>query len=99
MNEAAITFTPDGVGHGLYTDAIDLGRIGRLSIKRATTIEFDNRIQYWRVRDNTGFAMYSSPSRQQCLDWERKYLQAQEDMRHELYPGAGPVAAGAGVGH
>jgi hypothetical protein len=96
MNEIAITFTPDGVGHGLYTDAIDLGQIGRLTIKRATTIEFDNKTQNWRVRDNTGFAMYSSPSRQKCLDWERRHLQSQEDRKHdELQPGAGAVAVGA----
>lgn len=95
MNEAAITFTPDGVGHALYTDAIDLGEIGQLFVARATKIEFDNNKQYWRVKDRRGFAMYCSPSRQQCLDWERQYLQSQEDRKHELPRGTDPASPGA----
>ena len=95
MTEITITFTPDGTGRALYTEDIDLGRIGRLSVKRATTIEFHNETQYWRVKDRTGFAMFRSLSRQECLDWERKYLNSQEDMKHELPAGAGAVAAGA----
>ena len=82
MSTIFLTFTPDGMGRGLYTEAFDLGRIGPLHVERATTIEFDNAAQYWRVRDPTGFAMFNSPSRQACLEWERKYLEAQEDMRH-----------------
>ena len=68
MTEIAITFTPDGTGHGLYTEAIDLASLGTLAIRRATTIEYDNNTQYWRVRDPTGFALFNSSSRQECLD-------------------------------
>jgi|APSaa5957512622_1039677.scaffolds.fasta_scaffold51012_3 hypothetical protein len=94
--DIGITFTSDGLGHGLYTEVIDLGRIGQLSIARATTIEFDNAAQYWRVRDPDGFAMFNSPSRQECLEWERRHLDSQEDMKHEqLSDGTGTVAAGA----
>ena len=84
MNDVALIFTPDGQGHGLYTEAIDLRQIGPLVIERATHIEFDNKAQYWRVHDNTGFAMFNSQSRQECLDWERQHLESQEDMNHEL---------------
>jgi hypothetical protein len=84
MTGHAITFTPDGQGRGLHTEAIDLGLIGPLVIERATHIEFDNRAQYWRVYDNTGFAMFNSRFRQECLDWERQHLESQEDMNHEL---------------
>ena len=94
MNHIALTFTPDGQGHALYTETIDLTRIGALSINRATHIEFDNSAQYWRVRDQTGFAMFNSPSRQKCLDWERRHLESQEDMKHELQPGTGAAAPG-----
>ncbi len=90
----AITFTPDGVGRGLYTEAIDFAQIGQLAVARATNIEFDNQRQVWRVYDDTGFAMFNSPSRQECLEWERLHLQSQEDMRHELQHGARAVAAG-----
>lgn len=95
MNETAITFTPDGRGHAIYSEAIDLGRIGALRVARATLIEFDNETQYWRVMDRTGFPMFNSPSRQACLDWERRHLESQEDMKHELQHGARAVAAGA----
>lgn len=91
----AITFTPDGNGHALYTEAIDLREIGPLAIRRATTIEFDNNSQYWRVRDPDGFPLFNSPSRQTCLDWERRYLDQQEDMKHELQHSSCAVAAGA----
>jgi hypothetical protein len=92
----AITFTQDGQGHGLYTEAIDLGQIGQLVIDRATTIEFDNKAQYWRVYDDTGFAMFNSPSRQACLEWEQQYIQSQEDMKHEqLSDSAGAIAVSA----
>ena len=94
MIEIAITFTPDGTGHALYTEAINLAGIGPLDIRRATTIEFDNVTQYWRVKDPTGFALFNSPSRQACLDWERQYLQVQEDLKHELQHGPGAVAPG-----
>ena len=95
MNRAIITFTPDGLGHGLYTEAIDLSQIGPLIVKRATTIEYANHTQHWRVKDRTGFALFNSPSRQSCLDWERLYLQQQEDRKHELSNSAGAVAIGA----
>ena len=96
MSTVSLTFTSDGTGHGLYTEAIDLGQLGALSIKRATTIEYDNDAQYWRVRDLDGFAMFNSPSRQECLDWERRHLESQEDMKHEqISDSVGAVAAGA----
>jgi len=59
------------LGHGLYTEAIDLTSLGRLKVERATTITFDNRLQVWRVKDRTGFPLFTSPSREACLDWEK----------------------------
>ena len=95
MSEHAIIFTPDGQGRGLHTEAIDLGQIGPLVIERATRIEFDNKAQCWRVYDNAGFVMFNSPSRQKCLDWERQYLESQEEMKHELQRSADSATAGA----
>jgi hypothetical protein len=95
MSEHAIIFTTDGQGRGLHTEAIDLGQIGPLVIERATRIEFDNKTQCWRVYDNAGFAMFNSPSRQNCLDWERQYLESQEEMKHELQRSADSATAGA----
>jgi hypothetical protein len=96
VSETAITFTPDGIGFALYSEAIPLGRIGRLTVGRATLVEFDNATQLWLVHDRTGFTLFSSPSRQECLEWERRYLEAQEDHKHaELQHGPCTVAAGA----
>ena len=93
--ETVLTFHSDGTAQGLYTEAIPLHALGRLRIRRATTIEFDNNTQYWRVRDRDGFPLFNSPSRQTCLDWERRYLDQQEDMKHELQHSSCAVAAGA----
>ncbi len=82
MSGAAVIFAPCGTGRGLYTEAIDLGAIGALTIQRATTIEFDNDARYWRVRDPAGFALFNSPSRQACLEWERRHLDRRETERH-----------------
>ena len=72
--EMVLVITPDGTGHALYDERIDLNTLGPLHVERATSIEFDEKTQYWRVRDRDGFPMFNSPSRRQCLDWERKYF-------------------------
>lgn len=71
--EAVLTFDPDGTAQGLYTEAIPLHELGRLCVRRASTIEFDDAIQKWVVRSPEGAELYQSPSRQQCLDWEREF--------------------------
>ncbi len=76
-----LTFDTRGVGRGLYTEAIDLHRLGLLHIERATHIEFDNDKQVWRVRDTTGFPMFTAPSREQCLEWERLHLDYTAEQR------------------
>ena len=77
---ASIVCKPDGTVHCLYTEAIDLSCLGRLRIERATTIEFDNRRQVWRVKDRTGSPLFTSPSRETCLDWERQYFQGKDEV-------------------
>ena len=81
--KVSLTFTPDGKGHGLYTEIIDLSQIGQLAIERASTIEYDNSTQCWRVSDTDGVVLFSNPSRQQCLDWERNYFDSQDEIKHE----------------
>ena len=69
---ATLIFGPDGVGRGLYTDAFDLRQLGVLQVERATTIEFDNSDQLWRVRDAVGGELFSSARRDLCLEWEQR---------------------------
>ncbi len=76
---ASIVFKPDGTGHGLYTEVVDLTSLGRLKVERATTITFDNRRQVWRVKDRTGFPLFTSPSRETCLEWEKQYFMGKEE--------------------
>ena len=52
--------------------------LGRLSIRRASTIEFDDASQQWEVRSPDGARLYNSPSRQRCLDWERETFNNKE---------------------
>ena len=95
MSDIAITFTPDGTGRTLYTEVIDLAQLGRLSIDRATNIEFDNTAQCWRVYDPAGLPLFNAPTRELCLAWEAEYLGKKEDQKHELPLSARSVAAGA----
>lgn len=97
MSETVITFTPDGNGHCLYTEAISLQGIGRITVERATNIEFDEQAQYWRVYDVRRFPMFNAPTRELCLAWESAYLNALEDRKHELPNRAGSVAVSSGV--
>lgn len=78
-NIAAVTFKPDGSVRGLYTEVIDLTCLGRLKVERATTITFDNRKQVWRVKDRTGLPLFTSPSRETCLEWEKQYFMGKEE--------------------
>ena len=72
--EAVLTFNPDGTAGGLYTEAIPLRELGRLSIRRASTIEFDDAAQQWVVRSPSGTELFRDPARQRCLDWERDFF-------------------------
>jgi hypothetical protein len=67
-----ITFTPDGIGHGLYTEVIDLAAVGSLAIERATNVEFNHATQEWEVRDPSGQLLHAHDSREVCLAWEHE---------------------------
>ena len=69
---ATLTFGPDGMGRCLYTEVIDLRQLGDLHVERATSIEFENVKQTWRVRDAEGRLIFTARTRQRCLDWERE---------------------------
>ena len=72
MKSAVLTFKPDGMVVGIYTEAIPLGAIGALKINRLTEIEFNDSTQEWEARDRAGTVLFSNPSRQRCLDWEHR---------------------------
>lgn len=63
-----------GLGLCLYSEAIDLASLGRLDIRRASTIEFNNQTQRWEVKDLRGQVLFFARSRQDCLLWETNTL-------------------------
>ena len=74
MNTTVLTFDPAGQGRCLYSEAIDLASIGRLEIRRASAIEFNNETQRWEVKDRQGRVRFFSISRRICLEWEQQNL-------------------------
>ncbi len=80
MNET-LTVHADGHVTGLYTELIDLHRLGRLHVERFTTIEFSDEHQQWCVNDPNGRTLYSHPSRQQCLRWEHEHFNKQQEEK------------------
>lgn len=75
-----LTFTTAGIVTGLYSEVIDLTCLGKMKIKRATTVEFNNDRQVWQVKDRK-HTLYESPSRQNCLDWEHHYYNQDKGNR------------------
>jgi hypothetical protein len=82
MTTATLLILPDGTVHGLYTEAIDLAALGTLNIERASTIEFDNRSQLWRVCHQDGHRLYSSASRIDCQRWEQEFFTSEVLLKH-----------------
>ncbi len=74
MAEFKLTFNADGLGRCLYSEAFPLQLLGRLSVVRATSIEFDEKSQKWEVRDPSQRIQFRSDSREECLEWERMNL-------------------------
>ncbi|MAS95069.1 MAG: hypothetical protein CMO55_17880 [Verrucomicrobiales bacterium] len=67
-------FQPDGTGAGLYTEIIDLKELGVLDVSRASNVEFNIEFQQWEVFDYTGHVIFTDPSREVCLRWEREHF-------------------------
>jgi hypothetical protein len=80
MNTIAICFNTDGTAHCLWTEAVPLHEVGRLEIKRASTIEFNNQTQQWEVRQpkasrvSKGKVLFFARSRAVCLAWEHEHF-------------------------
>jgi hypothetical protein len=71
----SLRFDPTGRIDCFYTEAIDLREIGKLKVVRATCIEFNSASQEWEVKAaGDGMLLFSHPSRETCLRWERTNL-------------------------
>jgi hypothetical protein len=74
--KTTLRFDPAGQVDCLYTEAIDLQKLGKLEITRATDIRFEETSQQWQVHDAESDAvLFSNTSRCECLAWENQNLQ------------------------
>lgn len=71
-----IRFNSNGSVKCLWTEAIDLSKIGTLKRYRASQIEPDDRRGVWTVKVK-GRILFSHPSRNACLDFEHRELNKQ----------------------
>jgi len=63
----------DGTASCLWDEAIDLTKLGKVTVRRASRIEWDAQMQQWWVRRETdGQCVFRSTSRNECLRWERE---------------------------
>lgn len=74
MITSVLRFDPEGTGHCLYTEAIELSTIGPLEVRRASTIEFNAADQRWEVRKTTEECIFSHRLRSVCVAWELQYF-------------------------
>ncbi len=78
MANHTIRINPAGTLETLYTDLIDLSLLGRLEVRRASSIEFNELIQEWETRDAvTRVLIGHSPSREESLRFEHDHFMAQ----------------------
>ncbi len=72
---SVIDFTEQGQGKCLYTEAVDLRTLGRLRCERASLLEFNDQSQQWEVAEpDSARVLFTHPSRDKCLQWERRNL-------------------------
>ena len=69
-----LVIRPTGKIQGLYTELLDLTRLGRLTLRRISRIEFNHRRQRWQVLNQKGKRLFSASTRQACLDWEQQHF-------------------------
>ncbi len=74
MDDAILLIDASGDVQCLYTELIPLGPLGRLQIRRASTVEFDNTRQGWTVTFPDGRHLEGFATRAAALEAERGVL-------------------------
>jgi hypothetical protein len=71
-----LRITPDGRIRGLWSDDIQLGKLGVLSVRRASHVEFDGECQHWTVSlaQAPGRVLFRSSNRNDALAWEHQHF-------------------------
>jgi hypothetical protein len=85
-----LRITLDGRIRGLWDDDVSLAELGVIRVRRASHVEFDNRLQRWTVRPaiqpsmHRCPAVHQSPSRAHALAWEHENFQPGGPYWHQL---------------
>jgi len=71
-----LTITTEGDIVTLYDDRLHKLNLGRMSMRRASHVEFNAASQEWEVSlpDHAGQVLFTHPDRATCLAWEREYF-------------------------
>ena len=87
---SALVIRPDGRVIALYTEEIDLARLGETSIRRASQVEPDDSGRWWADLSPVGGpALGPFARRSQAIAAERDWLAAR--METLGLPSAGPI--------
>lgn len=74
MSELVLVIDPDGTVRSLYTDKIPLRELGKLTVDRASQIEFDHATQTWYVEFPDGRRLTNFASRDEAIACEVSHL-------------------------
>jgi len=70
-----LSFDEDGSAQCVHTDALPLEALGRMTVRRASTVEFNPDAQTWEVRwEGSAAVVFSDASRSECIRWEVEQL-------------------------
>lgn len=77
-----LSFNGGNIG-SLYSDSFPFEELGEVTITRASTIEWDNDEGCWvaviekRFRKDGNY-IYKNKSREECIKWEKQYINSGE---------------------
>ena len=86
MEEIRLEITAGAALRMLHNDALDLSQFGKLKVKRASRVEFNNRLGRWVVRSaKTGKVLRDDfRLRKDALAWEKVYYSPGQPGWREL---------------
>ena len=71
MTDIVLDIDTEGDVHCLYTDEIDLFKIGVVTdVRKASNVEFNEEDQCWEVLSLDGKVLYTNSSREAAIEWE-----------------------------
>ena len=71
-----IAFKPDGSAQCVWRDEIPRLRLGKLSVKRASNVEFNEATEEWEVRlVGSTEVIHSEPTRAGAIAWEIEFIE------------------------